>query len=232
MKNLTIILDLDSTVCDSLPAWLEAIGKRTGVYAKVSDITGWNMHQCPPLNTLDPKAVYGFLDEPGFNLGLPVMAGAQDAVAKLTNEGHRLYFVTARFGKHGMPETIEWMARHFPAVNLKAQLGFFADKHLIEADVIVDDRAETLEKYWLSHPYSTCIGIGYPYNERLIDFDRRPDLDEAGQPKQVSPGPQYRLVPYGPDAWSKIVKIITKVAKTDDDLRAGYSEAELSGLGH
>jgi len=216
MKSLTIILDLDSTVCDSLPTWLDAIGKKTGVYAKVSDIIQWHMHQCPPLDKVDPKIVYGFLDEPGFNLALPVMPGAQDAVAKLMADGHKLYFVTARFGATGMAETIEWMKRHFPAVNPKTQLGFFADKHLIEADVIVDDRAETLERYWLSHPYAHTIGIGYPYNERLVDFDRRPD---PKKPEQVAPGPQYFLVPYGPDAWSKIVKLITKVAKADDDLR-------------
>jgi 5'-nucleotidase len=196
MNPLTTIIDIDGTLCDTLPTWLDAIGKKTGVYAKLSDIVRWNMHECPPLDTLQPDDIYGFLDEPNFNLNLPVMSGAQDAVRQLMSDGHKLYFVTARFGLYGMPETLQWMERHFPAVNARKQLGFFADKHLIRADVIVDDRADTLETYWRNHPHSTSIGIGYPYNARLIGW------------------PQYCLVPYGPDAWSEIVKIVGEKARS------------------
>jgi 5'(3')-deoxyribonucleotidase len=209
VKKLTILVDIDSTICDSLPRWLEVIAEKTGVKAQVSDITEWGMHNCSPLNRVDPKLIYGILNEPGFNRDLKPMAGAVEALKALMEEGHKVYFVTARYGPVGMPETLEWFARHLPFVDPKAQLVFMADKELLEADVLIDDRAETLERYWGAHPYSRLIAIEYAYNARLKE------------------SAQYRTVPYGPGAWKKILKLATSAVPD----YGPYTDTDLAELG-
>lgn len=210
MRKLTVLIDIDGTIADSVPYWLDIIAQKTGVRAQMSDITQWGMHHCPPLDKVDPNLIYGVLNEPGFNSNAPVMPGAVENVRKLMDDGHEVLFPTARFGKVAMVETLDWFTAHFPFVNLKQQVCFFPNKHLIQGDIIVDDRAETLESYWSYWPYAQLIGIEQPYNTRL------------------SASPQYRMVPYRPDVWGRIYGIINKAAIG----RGGeYSDAELKGMG-
>jgi 5'-nucleotidase len=195
---MRILCDIDSTVCDSLQYWLDEIGARSGVYANVSQIESWSLDTCPPLDRVSPSLIYGILNEHAFNANAPVMAGAVESIKRLVDEGHDVYFVTARHGDVAIVETIAWVKKHFPFVETRERLVFMADKHLIEADVIVDDRAETLEKYRNAHPHAMCLGIRFPYNARIPDCNY-----------------DYVFVPYGAEAWTKLLQVIHSYCEYD-----------------
>jgi len=203
--------DVDGIVADTLPYWLQKIGDDTGIRAEVSDINQWDLAKCAPLaGSVTPDKVFGYLNAPGFNLGVPVMSGAVEGVKKLMDAGHDVYFVTARFGTNGLPETLWWVAANFPFVDVRRQVVFLKDKYRFNADVIIDDCAENLEDYWGAHAFAHCVGITYPYNARLED--------------KV----QYRMIPYGDKAWRDIVKLVKIFS--DMDYGDGYSKKDVEEI--
>jgi len=202
--------DVDGIVADTLPYWLQKIGDDTGVRAEVSDITQWDLSKCAPLaGNVSPGDIFGYLNAPGFNLMVPVMPGAVEGVKKLMDAGHDVYFVTARFGSNGLPETLKWFELNFPFISTK-QLVFLKDKYRFQADVIIDDCAENLEGYWGAHGFAQCVGITYPYNVQLEEK------------------PQYRMIPYGPKAWSGIVKHVGLVSRME--YGDGYTKEEIEEI--
>jgi uncharacterized protein len=175
---MRILCDLDSTFCDSLPAWLDAIYKDSGVRARVEDITRWEMETCPPLDKLRPSEVFKHLETPGFTLGIPPMRGAVEVLQQLHQEGHELLFVTARYGPVAMAETLQWVERYCPLLVARESVIFAAKKHILEADMLIDDRGSLVSKYALLHPQAKVVLVGYPYNEgteRLADNITRID---------------------------------------------------------
>lgn len=173
---MRILIDLDGIVCDTLDYWLSKIADASGVRAQVNDITKWELEQCPPLDKVDPKIIFGLLNSPTFMAYAPEMPGAVEAL-RLLNSRHKVYLLTARHGRNAMPETLDWVETHLPFLNWTRQVIFCHDKSLIPADVLIDDRAENLEKYkiqwggsahWIHH-YPLCIGLAYPYNKQLQD---------------------------------------------------------------
>lgn len=168
MKKLRILVDVDGIVADTLPFWLKMVKETTGVEAVPADITKWALHTCPPLTSLRPEQIYDLLNISGFNAEIPMMPGASDNLKALHDAGHDVYLLTARYGDVGMPETIHWLKKHLPWFNSEKKLGFFADKHLVKADVLIDDRGETLLKYYESNPHAKIVTINYPYNQAQI----------------------------------------------------------------
>lgn len=86
---------------------------------------------------------------------------------QLVDDGHEVYLVTARHGPRSMPDTLEWVQKHMPFLNAERQVIFCYNKHLIPADILIDDKAETLVKYGETHPEAALMAIRYPYNEHL-----------------------------------------------------------------
>lgn len=167
-KKRRILVDIDGITADNMPAWLLRIYERTGILALMSDLTSWEIHKCPPLNQLREEQIFDILNEPGFTFGLPPLGGAVANLKLLQEAKNEIYFVTARFGPVGMPETVSWVRRHFPWMNPTRQLVFAHDKSIIDADVLIDDRPENLLAYKAVHPKAHLITIDYPYNQMDI----------------------------------------------------------------
>lgn len=184
---MRILCDLDSTSADSLPHWLEAIHRDSGVRAEVEHITKWEMETCPPLDSLHPSQVFKHLETPGFTLGIPPMKDSVEVLQALQQDGHELLFVTARYGPVAMVETLLWVERHYPFLVARESVVFAAKKHVLEADMLIDDRGSLASKYALLHPQAQVILVGYNYNkgtERLA--------------------PNITRIDYGPQTWEKI----------------------------
>lgn len=164
---MKILIDMDSILVDTLPTWLKRIEEKTGIKATVNDVKVWMFTQLAPFNNVAPEEILGILNEPGFNEGLPPMPGGIEAVQQLIKDGHEVYLVTARHGPVAMPETLKWVHQHLPTLN-ERHIIFCYDKHLLSADILIDDRLETLLKYQAVHPYAATMCIGYPYNEEFL----------------------------------------------------------------
>lgn len=195
---MRILVDLDGIVTDTLPAWLKRIHELTGIYVKPSDITKWNLNENSGLARLDPKVLFDILNEPGFNRNLTQMADASYYLHHLHNQGHEIYLVTARFGSICRAETVEWVKALMPWLNVEKNLGFWYDKHHIVADMLIDDKAETLIAYQKAHPLAHLVTIDYPYNKHAPDCTHR--------------------VPKDGYEWEAIESYITKLTRKPDDL--------------
>lgn len=191
---MIVLIDIDSTVADCLPYWLDEIHKEHGIKAEMEHVDKWDMAACPPLDQVGPQKVYGMLQRPGFNLNMPIMPGAAEAIKKLIDLGDKVYLVTARKGAVCMAETFDWIKKHLPFLK-ENQLIFCADKHLLKGDVMIEDKPE----YILSclEEGMDVIGIEYAYNRHL--------LNESG----------VVLVKHGPDAWKQILHYLTDTGEHD-----------------
>lgn len=192
---MKILVDMDSIACDTLPYWLDRIAQDSGVHAKVDDIKLWALDKCPPLDVVDPRLIFGVLQEPGFIHGVPPMPGVAAALKQLMDDGHEVLLATARHGPVSMPETITWVRQHLPFMSPEKQTAFIYEKQWLEADVIIDDKAETLEKYLKARPTSHALTITYPYNADLKH-------------------PHLLRVDYGPKAWEELVATIQRLARS------------------
>lgn len=162
---MKILVDLDGILVDTCPMWLDRIHAKTGVRAYMNDIKKWNMHENPPLNTLTFDQLYGPLNEKGFTLELPPKVGAIDNLKIIQDLGHDVSVVTARYGDNCMPETVQWLKLHMPWFNAEKKAWFCYDKHRITADMLIDDKAETLIKYKQEHPNVKLVTIDYLFNQ-------------------------------------------------------------------
>ena len=181
---LRILVDLDSTVCNTLPYWLNKIYERTGVLATIDDIDKWDIRNCPPLDQIHPNVAFTMTEEPGFERDIPIMPGARSALYSFWEQCYEICLVTARANPNSMTETADWVEQHLPFLGKKS-LTFCRTKHIIQADVIIDDNPETLVTYKHHHPGSLRTGIRYPYNSFLT--------------KNVA-----HLFDYGSQAWPQI----------------------------
>jgi len=195
MKKLRILIDIDGILADTIPYWLDYIGKMTGVVAKMEDITQYDLTKCPPLSYLKPEVIFEVLQRPGFTSNVPVMEGAPNVVKNLMNDGHEVYLVTARSGGTHCAETFEWLHKHMPFIDTRKQLVFLYDKHLLHADVIIDDQAATLTNYKGLHQNALTLGIKYPYNAHLEILSDPISRD-------------IMLVEYGDTAWTTLYQQI------------------------
>lgn len=196
---MRILVDLDGIVTDTLPAWLKRLHELTGTYVKPSEITKWNLNENAPLVNVDPKVLFGILNEVGFNRNLPQMADACHYLHQLHKAGHEITLVTARYGTNCMPETLEWVKAMMPWLKADKRLWFVSDKERISADVLIDDKAETLIAYHKENPNAHLITIDYPYNKH-------------------APQETHRILKEGYE-WEAIESYITKLTRDiADDL--------------
>lgn len=204
---MKILIDIDGIVTDTLPTWLKKIEEQTGKRATVADITQWDISKCGELASVVAQKIWDILEQPGFYYNLPFIDGAEKAL-KYLNSKHEIYLVTARMGHHGYSESHRWLEDKLPFLK-KEQLIFCPKKELIPADIIIDDKAETLGKYWMLHENSVYMAIEYPYNKPL----HNPRHTVAKHPKKAGVTP-----------WSRLVKLIEKVDKPE--VRSQYRRAK------
>ena len=171
MKRLRILVDLDSTICDTLPYWLAYIEKKTGVKAVESDITEWELEKAAPYaqavseGKLDPfKHIYSSLSVPGFHLEIPPMEGALETVKKWQDQGHQVMIVTARGNKASIWDTHEWVKKYMPWVDRRKQLAFIHHKEMLKADVFIDDKLESLVAYNKEWPEAILMAVFFNHN--------------------------------------------------------------------
>jgi 5'(3')-deoxyribonucleotidase len=162
---MRILVDMDGIVTDTLPVWLQRIYETTGVKASIDDIVKWNLNENPPLDTVPLKQILAPLNEKYFTAQLPQMADACLFLKKLHDAGHDISIITARHGAVCIPETIQWVEEMMPWFDAQKKLWFVYDKHRVDADVIIDDKAEYLIEYQKAHPDAHLITIDYPYNK-------------------------------------------------------------------
>lgn len=161
MLKRTILVDMDSIICDFYYGVLDLYRKDTGEELDPSYIGSWNV------TFPNGKDILYYFSRPGFFRGLSPIPGAQEALKDLKDQGHELVLVTAATLTNAPGEKFEWMSQHFPWWH-RNQMFFAKEKFRIHGDVLIDDHGENMaawKLYWNRRGYQTFgVGIEYPYN--------------------------------------------------------------------
>jgi len=128
----------------------------------------WDIHKC--VKPECGEKIYDYLYESDFYEHVKVLPGAQDGVAALREMGHRVIFVTSPV-KGTMDQKWEWLERYgFIDVHSRASpdLVMMHDKTLINAQLLIDDRGETVVD-WVQNCRKRAILYEYPHNHSVIE---------------------------------------------------------------
>lgn len=156
MSKLIINVDLDSIVCEFMPAWLDNYNKIYNGTLTIEDMYSHNLRE-----VVAPDADFGKLFTEDLFLNLKPLPGAIEALKEL-NEKHIIHIVTAAAAHY--PKTasakLTWCLNNLPFID-PYMFTLSAQKHLIDGDIIIDDRYETIKK---CKPEIYKITIEYPWN--------------------------------------------------------------------
>lgn len=134
---MRIAIDMDEVIADTHGARLALYRDRFGYDWSDDQMAGRHLSElADPLHAAEVAAEMhkGF-----FFAHLAVIAGAQDALARLAGAGHEIWIATAAMDYPASgPHKITWLATHFPSIPL-SRVVFCGDKGIVRADVLIDD---------------------------------------------------------------------------------------------
>lgn len=94
-------------------------------------------------------------------------------IKRLADAGHEIVFISHCQGNH-MSSKVGWLKKHFPFIKMGVNGGFLhtKEKHLVDVDVMVDDRINNLLKFRDSviKVYFGSIYQDTPFNKHKVDF--------------------------------------------------------------
>lgn len=166
-----VIVDVDGVVAAFVPALLDQLSVYFEQPFREADIRVWDFigEQLPADQR---KAALRIMNEPSFWLGLPVIPGAREGVDALIAEGHHIVWATSPY--YGCPSWItarlQWLKREFGhAIEAEGQnfeFHFSTFKHRIKADVIIDDKPVTIDR-WAQNHSGLALRYSYPFNKDM-----------------------------------------------------------------
>ena len=171
--RLRIAVDMDEVIADSFSKHLRHYNEQTGENLTHEMVTHTGLR---PLIPDKHKEIYNrvpFADD--FFADLEVIDGSRAALEKLSQQ-HDVFITSAAMDvPTSFDAKYKWLERHFPFIP-PARIVFCGDKHIIDADVLIDDRSRHFKKF-------RGIGILFtaPHNAREAAPLRANGWDEVLQ---------------------------------------------------
>ena len=133
---------MDEVLADFLKKELEVYEQEFGIKYTPEDLNGKELYQIVDQEHRDH--VYGYPHRKGFFADLEVMEGAQIVVAELQKR-YEVFVVSAAMEfRDSLVDKRDWLDQHFPEISWKNTV-FCGYKHIIKADYLIDDRADSVE---------------------------------------------------------------------------------------
>lgn len=166
---MIIACDADGVTCNLHDPWLRRYNEDYGDTMQLHQWTSWNIHEL--VKPECGKKIYDYLHSPGLYGEVQPIAGALEAIQQLREWGHEIVFTSAC--SYGMTDQkADWFVRHgFVKDNrpfLPPEFIPVMDKLKIDADLLIDDRAETVRD-WVQKKQRHAIMFEYPWNSWLVD---------------------------------------------------------------
>lgn len=164
---MLVACDVDGVVLDLLPEWLRRYNRDYDDYLIEAQITAWDTHKYTK-----PECglkMYDYLKASDLYDNLPPLPGAVEGCKSIRAMGHELGFVTSC--TYGM---VDQKARRLEELGfcesrdghgLPSELVVCNTKRWINADVLIDDRGQTI-KEWVKTGRRAIL-IEMPYNRNL-----------------------------------------------------------------
>lgn len=159
---MVICIDCDNVLCNLQEVVVNIFNERYGTHYTLNDFTEYDiMNILPTAEAVKMKNIYG---ESGLYDLVKPLPGAQNAIQRLVNMGHKVYIAT-----DAIPETygekVEFIQRYFPCVSAE-NIVAIKHKHLLRCDVLIEDNLDNL---LAGQHYSRCL-MNWPWNQSNKDW--------------------------------------------------------------
>lgn len=156
----TILVDVDSTVAQTLPEWVRMYNQD---YYDVLDyrlIDDWEMTKF--VSKECGVKIYNYLSSPRLYDNVQPFDGALDVIRWIRRAGHRVVYVSA--GVEGALAKFKWLEREgFEPGNYAQDFVSVYDKSLIKGDLLIDDRDKNIQEFGSM----SSILMDMPYNRNF-----------------------------------------------------------------
>jgi 5'(3')-deoxyribonucleotidase/uncharacterized protein with PQ loop repeat len=142
-RRLRIAIDMDEVMADAVAEHVRRYNAAYGAHVTTADLHGRHLEDCVP--AAHRAATEAMLDASFFDV-LSVMPDCQDVVRGLA-ERHDVFIVSAAMDVPcSFDAKYQWLRRHFPFIR-PSNIVFCGDKHVIDADYLIDDRARHFARF-------------------------------------------------------------------------------------
>lgn len=138
---MTILVDMDDTIEQLLPAWLNWLNREHSVCVSQDDIHSWNMEEAYPM--LTKAQVYAPLLRDELWDDVKPMDGAVEYLKRIIDDGHEVYIVTAPNPHTLKAKMDKVLFRYFPFIHWDHVI-VTSKKQLVQGDVRIDDGPHNL----------------------------------------------------------------------------------------
>ena len=136
-KNcFTICIDMDDTIENLLPAWLNWLEGQYHFHIDQEDINSWDILTLFPF--LTPEQIYAPLYSRDFWKRVTPKEDAIIYIQKLINDGHDVYICTASPYGTLVYKFEEILEKYFPFIDYKHIIVAYP-KQMIKCDIMIDD---------------------------------------------------------------------------------------------
>lgn len=159
---MTILIDMDDTIEQLVPAWVNYLNAHYGTDTRPEDVRSWNMNLSFP--TLTEEQIFSALHDDCLWDDVIPMPGAVEALRQLSDDGHELMIVTATTYQTLRAKMDKVLFRYFPFISWN-QVIITSRKQLVRGDIMIDDGPHNL--------------AGGEYHKILFQAGHNLDFDEA-----------------------------------------------------
>lgn len=172
---MRILIDMDGVTVALLEEWIRRYNVLWDDNLPISAIKSWSVHEW--VKPECGKRVYEILYHRGLFDNLRPHDGAIEAITQLHEDGHDIRFATATPTADAAKGKMNWIAREFKHLGFgTSHVMQLHDKTWINADILIDDKAETIKKWkaWSETPHPkfttpVIMAVAHPYNRDCED---------------------------------------------------------------
>ncbi len=143
-QRLRIAVDMDEVIADSFSKHLLHYNQQTGAGLTEEMVTEKGLRLLIPDAHRETYNRVPYAD--GFFADLEVIEGSRNALEQLS-QYHDVFITSAAMEvPTSFDAKFKWLEQHFPFIP-PARIVFCGDKHIINADVLIDDRSRHFKKF-------------------------------------------------------------------------------------
>lgn len=176
--QITIVVDLDDVLWQLVDNWIYHYRMSSKLFSSLEEytshdkalnksmVTSWDIESC--LNPKYPELFWMTLDDEDFWQDITVLQATKDALNKINSHKNiDLIICTDTYYKSATTKLTRFFEL-FPFIK-PSQVICMKEKWRLNADIIIDDKPETLERFMLQqNPPFAIIKISQPWNTTTI----------------------------------------------------------------
>lgn len=139
--NFVICVDMDDTIEDLLPAWVDWLDEKYNLSVKLEDVNTWVMQEAFPM--LTHEEIMAPLSERSFWKTVKPKKDAIKYLWKLLIEDQQVYILTSARYNTIQPKMEEVLFTYFPMID-RHNIIIACKKQMIKCDIMIDDGAHNL----------------------------------------------------------------------------------------